>query len=208
MKKLKCEICGSSDVLKQDSVFTCEACGCKYSLEEAKKLIVEIVNPVQVVGVDNADTIYNRALDWLRLQDKRSAINVLRDMTKNFPGDVRGWAELARLDLNPGQDTIDNAIRLGDNSLLSDLAEAERKREAAAQTICDDILNGRGEKYIASSDAFTKFDPQYDSCNCIKDLLTEGRSNAKYFNDSLRNISDSISNPKSRGAKRLVYKRK
>ena len=41
MKQLTCEMCGSTDLVKQDGVFVCQTCGCKYSVEEAKKMIQE-----------------------------------------------------------------------------------------------------------------------------------------------------------------------
>lgn len=41
MKQLTCEMCGSTDLMKQDGVFVCQTCGCKYSIEEAKKMMVE-----------------------------------------------------------------------------------------------------------------------------------------------------------------------
>ena len=41
MKKLVCEMCGSNDLLKQDGVFVCQSCGCKYSVEEARKMMME-----------------------------------------------------------------------------------------------------------------------------------------------------------------------
>lgn len=41
MLKLVCEVCGASEILKQDSVFVCQSCGCKYSLSEVKSLLKE-----------------------------------------------------------------------------------------------------------------------------------------------------------------------
>lgn len=37
MAMIKCEMCGSTDIIKQDGVFVCQSCGIKYSPEEAKK---------------------------------------------------------------------------------------------------------------------------------------------------------------------------
>lgn len=37
MKQLTCEMCGGTDLIKQDGVFVCQNCGMKYSAEEAKK---------------------------------------------------------------------------------------------------------------------------------------------------------------------------
>lgn len=41
MKQLTCEMCGSNELVKQDGVFVCQACGAKYSTEEAKKMMIE-----------------------------------------------------------------------------------------------------------------------------------------------------------------------
>jgi len=60
MKKLTCEMCGSTDLLKQDGVFVCQTCGTKYSVEEAKKMMIEgTVNVSGTVKVDNTDKIKN-----------------------------------------------------------------------------------------------------------------------------------------------------
>ena len=40
MNKLQCELCGSVDIVKTgDALFQCQHCGCKYTLEEAKKIL-------------------------------------------------------------------------------------------------------------------------------------------------------------------------
>lgn len=54
MKQLTCEMCGSTELIKQDGFFVCQTCGTKYSVEEAKKLMVE-----GTVKVDNSDRIKN-----------------------------------------------------------------------------------------------------------------------------------------------------
>lgn len=56
MKQLTCEMCGGTDLMKQDGVFICQSCGCKYSVEEAKRMMIE--GSVDVSGstvkVDNS----------------------------------------------------------------------------------------------------------------------------------------------------------
>lgn len=61
MKWLTCEMCGSTDLIKQDGVFVCQTCGCKYSIEEAKKMMVEGTVDVSgsTVKVDNERKIEN-----------------------------------------------------------------------------------------------------------------------------------------------------
>lgn len=54
MKAMVCEMCNSNDLLKQDGMFVCQSCGTKYSVEEAKKLMIEGTVDVQgTVKVDN-----------------------------------------------------------------------------------------------------------------------------------------------------------
>ena len=52
MQAIKCELCDSGDIMKQDGFFVCQNCKTKYSLEEAKKLI-------GVVKIDRSDEIQN-----------------------------------------------------------------------------------------------------------------------------------------------------
>ena len=56
MKALTCEMCGSTELMKDGGVFICQVCGCKYSVEEAKRMMIE--GSVDVSGstvkVDNS----------------------------------------------------------------------------------------------------------------------------------------------------------
>ncbi len=66
MKRLICEMCGSADLIKEDGVFVCQSCGCKYSVEEAKKMMVEgvvqVEGTVKIDNTDNAETYKNMAI--------------------------------------------------------------------------------------------------------------------------------------------------
>lgn len=69
MKRLVCEICGSSELIKQDDRYICQACGTNYTTEEAKKLLVEISGSVDISGstvkVDNSSLV-QRSLENAR----------------------------------------------------------------------------------------------------------------------------------------------
>lgn len=61
MKRLTCEVCGGTNIIKKDGVFECQDCGTKYTLEDAKKLLIE--GKVDVSGstvkIDNTNLIAN-----------------------------------------------------------------------------------------------------------------------------------------------------
>ena len=59
-RPLACEMCGGTDLVKRDGVFVCQSCGTKYSLEEARKLMVSgTVNVAGTVKVDMGDRLRN-----------------------------------------------------------------------------------------------------------------------------------------------------
>lgn len=66
LKALTCEMCGSTDMIKQNGVFVCQSCGTKYSLEEAKRMMIAgTVNVAGTVTVDNSAFI-KKSLDNAR----------------------------------------------------------------------------------------------------------------------------------------------
>ena len=61
MKRLTCEMCGSNDLVKQNGMLVCQSCSTKYSVEEAKKMMIE--GTVDVSGssvkIDTSDELEN-----------------------------------------------------------------------------------------------------------------------------------------------------
>jgi hypothetical protein len=45
MKQIVCEMCGGKELIKQDGVFVCQGCQAKYSVEEARKIMIETDSP-------------------------------------------------------------------------------------------------------------------------------------------------------------------
>ena len=78
MKQLTCEMCGGTDLIKDGGVFVCQTCGCKYSVEEAKKMMIE--GTVEVQGTVQAVS-YTHLIDcevvtpkeWTRFFEKSTS---------------------------------------------------------------------------------------------------------------------------------------
>ena len=73
MKRLTCEMCGSTDMLKENGVFVCQSCGMKYSVEEAKKMMiegtVEVQGTVKIDRTSEVDNLLTRAFRYLDIGD-------------------------------------------------------------------------------------------------------------------------------------------
>lgn len=105
MKKITCEMCGSTDLIKKDGVFECQSCGTKYSVEEAKKMMVE--GKVDVSGstvkVDDSNKIENyltmaqNAFDSSNQQEAENYCNRIIEIDANnyrawlIKGKAAGW---------------------------------------------------------------------------------------------------------------------
>lgn len=76
MKAIKCELCGSNEFLKQDGFFTCQSCGTKYTLEEAKKMMIE--GTVQVSGTVKVDNS-NQVESYLKMARTANESNNIKD---------------------------------------------------------------------------------------------------------------------------------
>lgn len=74
MKQLTCEMCGSTKLIKQDGVFVCQSCGCQYSVEEARKMMIEGTVDIQgTVKVDVSDKVKNLYVMARRAKDDANA---------------------------------------------------------------------------------------------------------------------------------------
>lgn len=96
MKQLTCEMCGSTDIIKQDGVFVCQTCGCKYSVEEAKKMMIEGTVDVSgsTVKVDNSgliDSYLQMAENALNAQNNAEAENYSNKIIEIDPKAYKAW---------------------------------------------------------------------------------------------------------------------
>ena len=95
MKKIVCEMCGSNDFVKQDGLFVCQSCGMKYSLEEARKLMIEgTVNVAGTVSIDHSNMIenYKKMMDVAsRSQNYAQAEQYANKVIEIDPTNVNAW---------------------------------------------------------------------------------------------------------------------
>ena len=86
MKALKCEMCGSNDVVKQEELFVCQNCGTKYTIEDARKMMVE--GTVKVDASDELKNLYELAR---RAKDIDNSENALKYYGMILIKDPNSW---------------------------------------------------------------------------------------------------------------------
>lgn len=96
MKQMVCEMCGGTDLVKKDGVFVCQTCGTKYSIEEARKMMIE--GNVDVSGstvkVDDSDKIENYLMMAQNAYDagnQKEAENYCNKIIETEPDNYQAW---------------------------------------------------------------------------------------------------------------------
>ena len=93
MKAIVCEMCGSQEFAKQDGLFICQGCGMKYSVEEAKKLMIEVEGEpkVNTVRIDNSKELENLYLIARRAKNDNNAENASKYYDMIMIKDPTSW---------------------------------------------------------------------------------------------------------------------
>lgn len=92
MKQLVCEMCGSTSLIKEDGVFVCQSCGTRYSVEEAKKMMVEgTVEVAGTVKVDTSDELSNLYQIARRAKDDNNGENAAKYYDMILVKDPTSW---------------------------------------------------------------------------------------------------------------------
>lgn len=153
MKRLTCEMCGGTDLVKQDGVFVCQNCGTKYSVEEAKKLMVEgavevkgTVDVKGTVSIDNSKdlkNLYQAARNAREAGDAASAIKQYENISAIDPNSWEAMFYLVILKTNTIKNgeienaaiSIANCVPKVLNLIVNDISNEKERKEAVKEVI-------------------------------------------------------------------------
>lgn len=92
MKALTCEMCGSTNLIKEDGVFVCQSCNTKYSVEEAKKMMIDgTVEVAGTVKIDTSSELTNLYEIARRAKDTENSENALKYYDMILVKDPSSW---------------------------------------------------------------------------------------------------------------------
>ena len=145
LRQMKCDMCGSTDLVKQEGLFVCQHCGAKYSVEEARKMMMEgdgdlvVSGTIEINNDDHLANLYTLARREMRLKNYLESLKyydmILLEDPKNWEpvfaisfiktGQFEHrWEDIAE-ELENFSKIVDEAVVLLVNS---DKDEAEKNR--------------------------------------------------------------------------------
>lgn len=86
MQAIKCEVCGSPEIVKQNDFFVCQFCGCKYTPEQVRNLIGVVIDK----GNDYQDS-FKAGMKALDNEDWRSASGFFKMALDAKPSDAKAF---------------------------------------------------------------------------------------------------------------------
>ena len=149
MKKLTCEMCGSTDLVKQDGMYICQSCSTKYSVEEAKKMMiegtVEVAGTVKVDDTEKIENYYTMAENAYESNNTSEAENYCNKIIEIEPKYYKAWLLKGRC--AGWQSTLSN-IRI-DESINCFTRAIENSPEAEKENIKKIVSKEVGSLLIA-----------------------------------------------------------
>lgn len=137
MKQLVCEMCGSSELRKQDGVFVCQGCGCQYSVEEAKKLMIEgVVEVAGTVAINRNSELENylerakNAADILNWEqsDKYAEEALIISPQEPYAWFLKGQSAVKRMQFADWKNSVDLSLSTAaDDAFKNALVYLEKK---------------------------------------------------------------------------------
>ncbi len=148
MKALVCEMCHSNEVVKQDGYFVCQSCGTKYSVEEAKKMMVE--GTVKIDQSGNIENYYAMAESAYESNNNKEAESYCNKVIEIDPLNYKAWllkgrsagwqSTLANIRIEEAVNCftkcLDNAPENEQETLKSDIANETTNLSIALLRLC------------------------------------------------------------------------
>lgn len=204
MKQLTCEMCGSNDLLKQDGVFVCQTCGTKYSVEEAKKMMVEgTVEVAGTVKIDNTASIENYlkiAKSAYSSQNQVEAENYANKVIEIAPDNYEAW--LIKGKAAGWQSTLANPRFPECVSAFSAALSntPDDKRDSVIEEIKEEITNISCALISLRAERFIKWPDADEATGFISDITTILKTVTDFL---VKGISISISDIMSPAAEMI-----
>lgn len=146
MKQIVCEMCSSNDLVKDGDYFVCQHCGCKYTVEAAKKMMIEgtvkIEGTIKIDETDEIDNLYVLA---------RRAKEAL-----NYEDATRYYNELYQKRPNDWEAALYSAYYTAYTNKSSDISHAAITYNNSMKNIFELILNSQNEDIKKLVDIFVK----------------------------------------------------
>ena len=201
MKAIVCEMCNSNNVVKEDGFFVCQSCGTKYSVEEAKKLMVEIEGAVKIDKTDYVAKSLQNARRAKQKEDWEETEKYYNRVEEEDPGNIEaifyssyGKAKLSLIDSDifkrkDAFNVLTNCISIIDDNfneedaaaqleIIKDIAQDVKKMEMSSFVY---KTQNSGEDAITTEMLFVTFGAEF--AETLVNISRKDKANKELYLD-------------------------
>ncbi len=209
MKAIICEMCNSNNVVKEDGVYVCQSCGTKYSVDEAKKLMVEVEGTVKI---DKSDYVTKSLMNARRARQKEDweeTEKYYNKVEEEDPGNIEaifyssyGKAKYSLIESDIYKREAAFKVLTNSISIIDDNFDAARENEQLEiiKEIANAIIKMESSSYV--------YKTRNNSEDAVKTELLFAKLGVE-FAETLLNISRKATNNKQvylqMAAEHLIY---
>lgn len=181
MKQLTCEMCGGTDLLKQDGVFVCQTCGCKYSVEEARKMMGEVSStPVEVKNAAQLENLLNLAKSSFESQNYEQAESFCNQVIAMDDKNYEAW-KLKGEAVNYRTTAVNDRILEAHNCIMTAFnLFSEEEKEIKKYDILASLKNCHESDVYFWLKQFEENRPTLASVTKIVDVFTDSRTKINF----------------------------
>ena len=196
MKQLTCEMCGGTDLMKQDGVFVCQSCGTKYSVEEAKKMIEGAVDVSgSTIMIDTSTELSNLYQIARRAKEENNSANAAKYYEMILIKDPSSWEanfyaayfksqSCTIAEISMAATNVNNSIESTFVLIRDTVVDAEERKAAITEVkncaySISDMLKNAAKNHLDNIDPMiqnsyiTEFAIRSSAANQIKETLCD-----------------------------------
>ncbi len=170
MKRMVCEMCGSNDMVKQDGLFVCQNCETKYSVEEARKLMIEVEGTVRVDNTHMIPNYLEMALAAKDAGNNQEAENYCNKVIEIEPTNYKAW--MLKGESAAWQSTLLNSrVDEGVAAFVKGITNApEEEKEELIEQAKQQIKNLSSAMISLRAERFVKWPDEEEATGFLSDI--------------------------------------
>lgn len=178
MKSLMCELCGSNDIIKTEGLYVCQHCGTKYTVEEARKMMVE-----GTVSIDRSSELDNLFELARRARKEKNTVNAQKYYEEILTINPSSWEaaffstyyqslNIKVAEISLGANRITNCTRTALELIRDNIDSSDEQRKAILD-ISTYLMNASLELFRVSEKTYYDLSYGY-RIRYVKDYINRG----------------------------------
>ena len=198
MKKMQCEVCGSTDIKKiDDSIFECQSCGVQYSKDEVQKLLVEITGSVKIDRSEEIENAFKRAETFEQEGDLKTAeqyYNAVLDLDPENERAIQRLEYIRKESAKPQNIYILEKNLSAEESFDTFLQKLKTLKNIAPDIYKEIDIISKTEKYYPFAIMYGAYSGTYSGTACYKKEVPVPveKVQEKFINGQFRKVKETV----------------